>query len=285
MSEMSEEEQQMMELVSLGADFGAFPDSKDLEACESERVSRIDPVSDVVDQHPLPAPIPAQTAVAGDQDGLSALQRVLRLMPAEDRAGSLELAQALGVSPGGDEFLYTMLVALGWHKTLLVGLPDELAKRGLEATTKFVQAGDSLEQKLVQVLSDGAASVVTAAHESNVVMQETISQAASQIQLAAAKGAQNAVSRFDISPIVEKIANKTEIALAKKWWSRAAIVASVTSLVLVFGSAYAGYKIGSIGEKVNPKANYYLNQLQCGAVNNALISCRDQFGNIVKFKD
>jgi hypothetical protein len=226
-----------------------------------------------------------------EADELPALLKVLRGMPPQQRAEALELASTLGVAAGADDILYAMLVGLGYHKTLLAGVPDRIALAGQQAKGGFNDAANQIETQLAMTLSEGAGNVIQAGEQANAQLQKTLNACAAQIQIAAGKGAQSAVSTMDITPIVEsaiaKIASKTESALAKKWFSRALIISSISAVLIAGGASYSGYKIAGLfntGNGNSSSGDFYLNQLQCSAAANGVIPCRDQFGNAVKFK-
>lgn len=248
-------------------------------------------IADAVEEEPEQEPFvpPAQTPLA---DELPALLKVLRGLPPEQRAEVLELATVLGISPGADDLLYSLLVGLGYHKTMLAAVPDQIAQAGEQAKGAFLNAADNAKTEIAVKLLEGAGSVIQAGEQANIRLQKTLNACAAQIQIAAGKGAQNAVSNMDISPIVEnaisKIASKTEIALAKKWFSRAVIVASVCAVLIAGVAGFAGFKIAALlnnsGNQNSPAGDFYLNQLNCSAAMNGVIPCRDQFGNVIKFR-
>lgn len=226
---------------------------------------------------------PTATTVAADE--LPALGRVLRLLPAEDRAQALEIAQALQINQDSDELLYSILVGLGYHKTVIAGVPDKLTLSAEMLIKHFNQATSANLNSIEKAISESAESFISGANVAQAEIQQVVNSASHQIQLAANKGAQQAIQNFDVTPIAEKIAQKTENGLAQKWFSKAMIIASVASIFLVVTGGFIGYKVGGIGGKDNSNGtNFYLNQLQCGSTVNGVLSCRDQFGGIVKFK-
>ena len=231
----------------------------------------------------------AHPATAGDE--LPTLMRVLRSLPLEERVEAFEIAQALEVSPQSDQLLYSVLVGLGLHKTILKGVPDRIAEAGQQAKGGFNDAASKVKTDIAMALSEGAGSVIQAGEQANAQLQKTLNACAAQIQIAAGKGAQSAVSSMDVTPIVEsaisKIASKTESALAKKWFSRAVIISSISAVLIAGGAGYSGYKIAGLfnsGNGNSSSGDFYLNQLQCSAAANGVIPCRDQFGNLVKFR-
>jgi hypothetical protein len=216
---------------------------------------------------------------------LPALGRVLRLLPAEDRAEALEIAQALQINQDSDELLYSILVGLGYHKTVIAGIPDKVIQSAEMAVDQFSQAANSASNSIEKAISESASDFIAGANVAQNEIQEVVKLASNQIQLAANKGAQQAIQNFDVTPIAEQIAIKTENGLAKKWFAKAMIAASVASVFLVLVGGYGGYKLAGIGGNNNSNTgSNYLNQLQCGNTVNGVLACRDQFGGIVKFK-
>lgn len=56
---------------------------------------------------------------------------LIKRLPPENQAEIYEIAQLLNIAPGGsDDLLYHILVALGYHKAMICGVPDEIVKSG-----------------------------------------------------------------------------------------------------------------------------------------------------------
>lgn len=273
------EEIELLELLGSFADEHPVSDAQPI--IEGEEEYEPEPIKVIASQKPVSIPT----------EELPALLKVLRGLPSEQRAEALELATTLGVGPGADDILYSILVGLGYHKTVLGAVPDRIAGAGEQAIKEFSVAAGNVKSELAVVLAESAGNVIQAGEQASVQIQKIVNSAAAQIQIAAGKGAQNAVEKIDISPIIEtaisKIASKTEIALAKKWFSRAIIIASISTVLIAVGAGYSGYKIAGFfnsGNANTSAGDFYLNQLQCSAANNGVIPCRDQFGNAVKFR-
>lgn len=223
-------------------------------------------------------------------DELPTLMRVLRSLPLEERVEALEIAQALEINAQSDQLLYSLLVGLGMHKTMLKAVPDRMAEAGERMRVEFNSTTNRAKAELSQSLTEGATSIIQAGDQAASQLQKIVNSASAQIQLAAGKGAQSAVEKVDISPIVEiaisKIASKTEGALAKKWFSRAVIIASISSVLIFAAAGFGGYKLAGLSDfgANSSSGDFYLNQLQCSSANNGVIPCRDSFGNVVKFR-
>lgn len=264
---MAENEDELMQLLGLG----------NIEAADAPHPGRgLDFADDQLPEQPAATPAAAELPVLG---------RVLRLLPAADRAEALEIAQALQINQDSDELLYSILVGLGYHKTVIAGIPDKVIQSAEMAVDQFSQAANSASNSIEKAISESAADFIAGANVAQNEIQEVVKLASNQIQLAANKGAQQAIQNFDVMPIAEQIAIKTENGLAKKWFAKAMIAASVASVFLVLVGGYGGYKLAGVGGNNNSNnGNNYLNQLQCGNTVNGVLACRDQFGGIVKFK-
>lgn len=68
----------------------------------------------------------------GEQKKWESVSFLIKRLPPENQAEIYEIAQLLNISPGGsDDLLYHILVSLGYHKTMICGVPDEIVRSGV----------------------------------------------------------------------------------------------------------------------------------------------------------
>lgn len=277
---MSEPNDELMNMLAMFSEVSAIPEPGIPQPEQSANPSGHRDVQTIV----------ASEIQSSPAHELPTLMRVLRTLPPEQRLECLELAQALEISEQSDQLLYSILVGLGLHKTLLLAVPDQIAEAGEQVKSEFLAVSKSRQAELAEILAAGSENIILAGHQSISDIQQVIQSATAQIQVAAGKGAQNAVSNMNITPLVEaaisEIAGQTELTLAKKWFSRSLIIASISAVLIAVGSGYSGFKLAGMFNPASTTngSNEYLNQLQCGAPNNGVIPCRDQFGNTLKLK-
>lgn len=199
------------------------------------------------------------------------LDDLIRSLPHERQAEVYQIAHALNIKAGaGDEFLFSILVGLGYHKTILTGTPDAISKSGDEAVEKINTA--------ISLIQDGAQAAIAE-------INKTISAGSGEVQMAAQKGAAIAFQNADLTQLLEKIEKAQSKASAKIWFSRAMLATSSVIIVISLISGVAGYYIKSA---LNPEfatrdhklALFYQHQLDCTAVNaEGYFYCTDRNGS------
>jgi hypothetical protein len=163
----------------------------------------------------------------------SSLDDLIKSLPPERQAEVYQIAHGLNIRAGGaDEFLYAILIGLGYHKTVLTGLPDSVTKAGA-ATTK----------QITQALDAGAASIIEGAKAAQAEIEAAIGKGTSAVQIAAQKGAKVAVENADLSRILEQISKAVEKSSAKTWFAKAMVACSVAVILSTVISSMAGWFI------------------------------------------
>ena len=150
-----------------------------------------------------------------DQQTYEGINRLIKSMPADQQIEILEIAHALNIQPG-DDIIYNLLVGLGYHKTLLAGVPDQIR-----------EAGDQVRSAIADQVSDVRSSVQEAA--------ETGAQTAMR----------SAVQMLDTDKIVASVASKVgnqiagdRIKQGKSYWtSLANIAVCLVALAAMAGGA------------------------------------------------
>lgn len=67
-----------------------------------------------------------------DIDKWESASRLIKRLPPEKQTEIYEIAQMLNISPGGaDDLLYHIMLGLGYHKSMICGVPDNIVKSGM----------------------------------------------------------------------------------------------------------------------------------------------------------
>lgn len=211
-------------------------------------------------------------AGVAEPETYASLEDLIKSMPPAQQADVFRIAHALNIRAGGaDEFLYSILVGLGYHKTILQGTPDEIR-----------EAGKAAADQIIDAFTGGAASVMEGAKAAEALLAKVISKGSSEVQIAAQKGARVAIENADLTKILQEIEKAQEKASAKKWFAKAMTACSIACVVVAILSCAAGWFIKSALPPEIPAvyrmALEYQGQLTCGAIKDGFFACRDKNG-------
>lgn len=213
-------------------------------------------------------------SLESNSESYQTISQIIKSLPDKQQIEVLEIANALKLSEGGpDDLLFQILVGLGYHKTLLAGIPDRLAA-----------AGKSVETDISNSLADNKTQLINAGNQIAFGINSAVGEGAKQVLAASRKGAKEAIETADLSIILNKISSVAEDHSAWKWGRFGLNIAAVSGVAIICIGAVGGWFIKSAFPTPIPEnyinAGFYMSQLKCASSDkyNAL-ECTDKFKN------
>lgn len=209
-----------------------------------------------------------------EEQKTESIRRLLKTLPESQQIEVLELAQALNVT-AGDDIIYSIMVGLGYHKTYLKGVPDQISAAGTEAKQAFEFAARKAEESL----NMSTESVMRR-------LRELFNSAGAGVEISARNGAKEAIEHADLSNILEQIKNQAVNSAENQWLKHGIWITAAAACLIIITSFSAGWFI----KKAFPEQHYvdsefFMSQLKCSASGKyKMLECADQLNNKVWFK-
>ena len=93
------------------------------------------------------------------------INRLVKSLPECQQLEILEIAHALNIQPG-DDIIYNLLVGLGYHKTLLAGIPDQIRQAGVTVVENINHQTGDVKLAVQEAAEAGAKTAMNAAIQS-----------------------------------------------------------------------------------------------------------------------
>ena len=200
------------------------------------------------------------------------ISRLIKSLPDKQQIEVLEIAHALNIQPG-DDIIYNILIGLGYHKTVLMGLPDDLRLVAGEASNK-----------MAATLRESQSSIENAAAALTRQFKDEFNLGAGMVKIAARNGATEGIQHADLSTIIQKIKTEVERFSRRRWFENGLLVASVTSAVILFAGAAAGWFLKSANVASEVEHSRLMSQLSCRQAivqQKQMLQCFDRYKNSV----